>query len=167
MIIDTTYFVGKLFVPVSVSPGETVGDAVLLQQVLSTNYDNFIEQLFGLEMAKTFKDHEKDTSGQWKELIDGNDEYHGMRNATAKTSFVANFIYTEYLKEKQGQMTSIGIERPKGQVSTSVNPTSKYVEVWNKMVEEIVLLYSYIYDNLELFPDFIPYPFEYENHLGL
>jgi hypothetical protein len=74
---------------------------------------------------------------KWVDLVDGKDNWKGLRYASGgnKFSLIANYVFCSYLENDYSSYTTTGTIISDAANSTQVNPTQKITIAWNKFVE--------------------------------
>lgn len=137
MLIDKTYFTGKLNLP-NVEQGTVNPDLILNNDSLTRTINEYVFKylvdVFGVTIAKEILNViEPDgtitpgTDQKYIDLIDGQGDWLGLRYEIqgVKYSQVANYVYCMYLKEHETELSNLG---------NSVNDIEKGIRVsdWNK-----------------------------------
>lgn len=146
MIIDSTFFHSKILIPnIGVGIGKINIDPLIEKECYS-----FLQSLLGYEIYSDLEQHfdtdlnlktdapqkyldlfygKKYDGKQWKGLID--------IKKLGKYSLIADYVWLKWYED------NITLTSTNGQVvldaknTMRVNPTDKYVEVWNGMVEKV------------------------------
>lgn len=147
-LIDSTYFRNDISLPVG-----TYSD---IQQYIDKYEKEVLVNLLGYtnytEMVAAYVESIKETNPvalpeKWDRLINGctfsyngyTVKWNGLIN-TEKESFIAYYVYCQYVKSHQTQITQTGGVQAKNENSTVVDGVAKYVDSWNKFVG----LYGYL-----------------------
>lgn len=143
-LIDTTYFVNDLNVPLS---SNTTLNAVFTQAIARYE-DEILKDLLGYALWREFTDavaSESPLAQKWVDLKDGaefsfefggntiNTKWNGLVNSDKK-SLIAYYIYYQHRVNTDSDYTSLGQSRSKSENSVMVNPLPKMVQVYNSMV---------------------------------
>lgn len=89
-----------------------------------------------------------------------------LRNETAKTSPIANYVYFYWLRTHTTVGTPAGEKVPRGDYSDEASPRIRAVEVWNDMVRQCRILRPELVE-LGAKPDYCSAIFEPANLFGL
>jgi hypothetical protein len=165
MIIDTTYFVGKLNLP---QTGNTEGTAIV---------DGFIQQYepelllkaLGPGLFQAFTDEvygsgSGDIEQRFLDLLDGvsfsynNTPFRwvGFRN-TAKRSPIANYVYYKFLEDLVNSVALTGVVESMTDNNRNVSHNYKMVEAWNDQVYLLNHLWAFLYTNKAVYPEWTEY----------
>ena len=146
MIIDETYFTGKLNIPnVQQAPVNTnlVSNNSILDRIIKEYSFKYLSDVFGVIVAKDILSKVDSTGAiipgtdqKYIDLIEGNgSNWLGLRYEVngVKYSQIANYCYCQYLNETETKLTNIGNtidESEKGKILSSWN---KFNEAWREM----------------------------------
>lgn len=153
MLIDKTYFQGDISIP---NLQEVQHENDLVQILIESKSYSLLESVLGRDNVLGLQANldvngklKPDTDQKWKDLVNGksyteNDQkfyFKGLvqEGSLYKTSMIADFVFTEWLRETRSQQTEIGEVVVSGQNAVNVNSTSKLVTVWNRFVKEFGL----------------------------
>jgi hypothetical protein len=142
-LIDNTYFVGDISVPLS-------SNATLnsnFNAAIARYEDEILRKLLGYTLWKALKVQidAASYSAPWKDFIEGaefsfefngntiNEKWNGLIN-DEKVSLIAYYIYYQHRKFNDTIYTGIGETKPKGENSRPASPLLKMVQVNNLMV---------------------------------
>lgn len=138
-LIDISYFIGERQIANSNTPA--VGER--LNWFIAKYETQFLKLLLGDSLYAEFVAGllVDPVETQWADLRDGasyvyDDRtylYSGLRDATAKRSPIADYVYYHYLRDAATQSTGIGEVKTKGENSTATNSMQKQVRAWNDM----------------------------------
>lgn len=143
-LIDTTYFVRDISVPVSSTPALNVS---FTNSIL--RYENeILKKLLGYELWKEFTDalQEDPIDQKWADLKNGadfsfelngqtvNTHWNGLVN-TDKISLIAYYVYYNHRINHESGYTGIGEVVSKAENSTRVSPLYKLVNVHSQMLD--------------------------------
>lgn len=182
MIIDITYFVGKVNIAQLAQP-EVIENVELLISQFEREY---LIKTVGLEMTLAIYENVAliDTvvtppalppviDQKWLDLINGSTfeycgeltEWKGYRN-TIRQSVLANYVWIEVIGDKADYDSGVGRVRPKTENATVVSPKRSQVEVWNQMVEWTHAMLGFIADGD--YPEYVAQkPFCKVNNYGI
>jgi len=156
MIIDTTYFIRKISLPVDEISGE------LTNYILSLEPE-ILNKILGYSLTKAFLDGLEETTieQKWLDLKDGKEflyggktfKWIGFKNAE-KRSILANYIYVKFTTETAVNVTGTGASLLQKENSIRIDNRGKQVEAWNEMINWINLLHMFLIANLESYEDF-------------
>lgn len=150
MIIDTTYFQSPpLYIPNSVNGVNYRTDSTMptnvenLQAVIdrveydllfnALGYAQYTEIMNQFKPDGTWKD---DALQKWKDLVDGKEEWKGLRYTIGinKVSLIAYYVYYQFLAKSRQYFTTTGLVVSRGENSDRVNPTEELTEKWNEFL---------------------------------
>ena len=156
MIIDNTYFIRGLSLPVDEISGQLNGYILSLEPEI-------LNKILGYSLTKEFLDGLDETTvvQKWLDLRDGAEfiyagktyKWMGFANAEKK-SILANYIYVKFTTETAVNVTGTGAGITQKENSIRVDNRQAQVRVWNEMIEMIRLLHMFIIVNLEDYEDF-------------
>lgn len=149
MIIDTSYFLNKsVFIPNSVAQpsigSNTPTSISQLQEEIDFREDELLLSALGniqlLELKSQFEiDGTWKTTAlqKWKDLVDGKDEWKGLRyiTGTRKNSLIAFYVFFYYLKSDFQIYSTTGIQIANSENSEGQAPNFKQAESWNNFVD--------------------------------
>ncbi len=159
LLIDTSYFQGKIEVGQKSDPAV----ALKLNQYISIYEPEFLACLLGYSFYKAFIDGV--TAGPAYQLLrDGGDVYTnragyaelstGLRNATLKTSPIANYVYWKYMSDTFSFTTGSGEKELIADRAVAANASWKMVRAWNQMVDWNLAIVDYLEVKQENYPLF-------------
>jgi len=148
MIIDTSYLINKnVFIPNAVaqpSIGSNTPTSIIQLQaeidekeyellLSALGYEQTEELINQFETDGTWKD---DALQKWKDLVDGLDEWKGLRytTGTQKISLIAYYVFFYYLKSDYSTYSTTGVQIAQSENAISQLPNEKQVTAWNKFV---------------------------------
>ena len=158
MIIDNTYFTGKIYIPYA-KPG--IMDSVNIDSAIIDFINEYVEDclikclgpllyedlLLNLDANEsTWVDASSDS--KWDELVNGKTyinsngdtvKWKGIRYKTGleqdkHKSFLANYVYFYYEKKEFITRSNIGHEKEVAKNADNVTPMHKVVTAWNEFV---------------------------------
>ena len=162
MLIDKTYFTGKLNLP-NVEQGTVNQDLILnnneLHRFIQEYELKYLTDAFGFIVARDILSKiDSDgniiagTEQKYIDLIDGVDDWLGLRYEAngIKYSQVANYVYCMYIAENERKMTNLGVTVDEVEKGRVVSSWSKYNSAWRDMFKqrqafELDDWYSYSY----------------------
>ncbi len=169
MLIDETYFVGRLSIP------NTSKDYVLerLTSLIETLEPQLLEDILGYPLYKVFiagtEDFNPESSNstiedRFMEIIEGaeytdcNDKLRKFKgllfeDGTTPRSPIANYVYYHWLKDNATQTTGVGEATAEAELADVASPAVKMVEAWNEMSKWISDLLAFLYDKKETYPE--------------
>lgn len=143
-LIDTTYFVRDINVPLSSNNAlnETFTNAIARYE------DEILKALLGYTLWKQFKDGLEETSPaqKWLDLRDGAEfsytlfghtistKWNGLVNDD-KISLIAYYVYYKHRANTETFYTGLGEKKAKGENSIAVSPVHKLVWAYNSMID--------------------------------
>lgn len=164
-IIDNTYFVGKIWLPIDEIGGELTGNIVRLEPEILT-------KVLGYSLKKAFVDALAETpASKWLDLKNGKDyqidgiyyNWMGFANAQ-KQSIIANYVFNDYLSHGSKFNSSFGVRQLQGENSVPIDNLGKQAIVYNEMVSWINSLNNFIIRMNEIdsttYPNFEPTEFK-------
>jgi len=149
MIIDTSYFLNKsVFIPNSVAQpsigSNTPTSISQLQEEIDFREDELLLSALGniqlLELKNQFEitgAWKASALQKWKDLVDGKDEWKGLRyiTGTRKNSLIAFYVFFYYLKSDFQTYSTTGIQIANSENSEGQAPNFKQAESWNNFVD--------------------------------
>lgn len=148
MIIDTSYFqyqplrIPNAIPQISIQQNTPSNNDELLAAITNMEYQLLINAL-GYEqyneLMSQFEvngDWKVSALQKWKDLIDGKDEWRGVRYSvgTYKHSLIAYYVYYQFLLNDQVYYTTTGLQRANSENSNTVIPNSQLTRIWNQFV---------------------------------
>jgi len=149
MIIDNSYFQSKqTFIPnVIAQPNmqsNTPSEVNQLQMEIDSREYELLVSFLGvtqteelLSQFETNGDWKVDALQKWKDLVDGLDDWKGLRYTVGakKVSLIAYYVFYYYLSDIYSTLNTTGVQIAESQNATTVSPTQKQVNAWNNFVE--------------------------------
>lgn len=161
MIIDQSYFFGKLNLP---QTGNTDG-VELVDSFITTYEKEYLQKILCYSLWKAFSEG-IDGSGEpseqrWIDLLEGAEyewkgktvKWNGFENSD-KLSPIANYVYYRFIEDDAVNTTLVGQSTNNQTNATRVNPVSKMIDSWNRMVEMNKVLFQFLKVNEETYPEF-------------
>jgi hypothetical protein len=168
-LIDTTYFVRDINVPISSTAGLNGG----INDSIDLYEPEVLKKLLGFrlykEMMTAWDAYEAlesvALSDKWDALINGAEfsfdlngitvyeQWDGLRN-TLKKSLIANYVYFQHRKNNVSQFDGMNETQSVNENTTPVSPRFKMINAWNKFVD----MYgegNYLSSNDSSFYDFV------------
>ena len=142
-LIDKTFFVAELAIPVNL-----VGNESVLNSMIQKYETKFMKALFGTEIYD-------------KVLNNGNDEpwktLKGLLVDTEnKRSCIANYVYFKYLNNQELATTGTGVVKQKSENSYRSAPTMKIFRAMSECREDVnYFIYTFMPKNTSLYPTWI------------
>ena len=157
MIIDYSYFIGKINLP---QTGNTDGRTEV-EGFIEIYEPEYLKKALGYDLWKAFTDGITGSGtpdDRWVSLLEGAEfTYNGQKNYwpgfEAKPSPISQYVYYRNQEDAAEDTTLTGTSTGKTENATRVSPSPKMIAAWNKMVELNVLLWNYIYANRSLYPE--------------
>lgn len=160
MLIDKTYFVAELNVP----NWNTDSVGRLLDAFIDKYEDQFLRYALGLELYTAFQAGLLGTPvmlQRWVDLRDGvaytygnrQWQWRGLRQAAAKQSPIANYVYYWFMRDGFTQSTTMGEANTNKENATSTNPGAKMVRAWNEMAQQVYSLQHYMRATVSTYPE--------------
>jgi len=149
MIIDTSYFIYKpVFIPGAVAQPSigvnTPNSLVELQSFIDEKEYTFLLNCLGYEQTTELLS-QFNTDGSWKEdaiekwvdLVDGFEEWRGLRYTVGatKVSLIAYYVFFYYLGDDWKVYTTTGVQVPDAANSVAAVPFDKQAKAWNTFVK--------------------------------
>ena len=140
MIIDTTYFILDINLPVG-----TYSD---LTEYITRFEPEVLTKLLGYEAYTLMAANP--TKQRWKDLIEGKEytvdwdgrdqriKWNGLKNS-AKISLISDYVYYWYMRSKATLTGNVGEVKPKQENSFNAEAVAKVMNAWTRMRE----LYGY------------------------
>lgn len=173
-LIDSTYFRNSITIPVGTYSDLTQFIEQYEKQVLIglLGYDLYTEMMAAYAAFLAVPSTPLPT--KWDNLINGVSYTYGAQTIrwnglinSDKISFIAYFVYCQYLKSKQFPYQQTGTVQPKNENSQVVSGVENHTAAWNKFVE----LYYECINAIEVGITEIPiiYPVDYSptNNFGI
>ena len=143
-LIDSTYFVGEISLP--------VGKYSDLELFISQLEKQFLRKALGYELSKIVIEN---TDPLVADLIAGSGQWEGFTN-TGKESVIAYYVYYYYLRSKVTFTTSTGEKKPDNENSTDATPAFKVMRAWDLMLKGLERMNAYIQTVPELLDIYEP-----------
>lgn len=159
MIIDTSYFLYyPLYIP-NVVTQPSIGSNTpthkdeLMAAIESMEYQLLVNAL-GVSQYNELKAQFNpdgswiDTPMQkWKDLVDGKDNWIGLRYTTGniKQSLIANYVYYQFMNNLDAYYSITGLQKANDANATAINPAYKLVPQWNNFVAQYQGIINYCY----------------------
>ena len=150
MIVDNSYFTGKLNIPNLSDNQDYINNNDKLDNAIKEYEFIYLKSILGFEVAKDVLDKVQAdgqvTGGQkYKDLIEGEGEWKGLRYEVngVKYSQIANYVYCQYLLENQTELTEAGNTIATFEKGNVISSWSKYNRAWQDMMLERQLHYVY------------------------
>src|SRR5690606_8100395 len=89
-----------------------------------------------LNQFETNGDWKANALQKWKDLVDGVNDWKGLRNKERKTSLIAYYVYFHFMGSDFRQHTGTGLQVPEADNSLRQDPNVAQVKAWNKFVEQ-------------------------------
>lgn len=145
-IIDPTYFVGRISLPIDEIRNELTGNILRLEPEI-------LDKSLGYDLKKSFMDGLAQVSPaqKWLDLRDGTDyqiggiyyNWMGFANVR-KQSIIANYVFCDYLVNGAWFNSAFGIRQINSENSVPVNHRGKQMQVYNEMIDWIASLDKFI-----------------------
>jgi hypothetical protein len=157
-IVDKTYFFGEILI------GQLSELAVQdkVANFIDMYEPEFLEGILGYVSYKNFLLTPPDQ--KWLDLLNGKeyvDEYGVTRNwkglkfttGTIKQSPIAFYIYYWYQRSQLTNTAGVGEVKAHSENGYTASPKYKMVNAWNKMVDSVIELYSFMRANQLIYSD--------------
>jgi len=154
MIIDYTYFEkGNLFIPI-----RDIDEREKVEWYIKKYEPVYLKAVLGYDLYKAFIDGTQVNPEQrFLDLLDGGDyeggHWIGFKN-DEKISPLANYVFTKFYIENQYLFMPVGDVSMNVENSQRSTSRIKLVQIWNEMVDYNMDLYYYIFENLDIYPEF-------------
>ncbi|MEI7792659.1 MAG: hypothetical protein WCI57_04215 [Candidatus Berkelbacteria bacterium] len=170
--LTVSYFVGEFKIPdITGSSPVATANANNLKWFIAKYEPKFLKMLLGEDLAAAFLAGITVTApavpaAKWTALK--NKIFVEDSTNSLYLSPAANFVYYHVMRDRITFTTSAGEVQPNNNSKTPVQQTNnrmKMVQAWNQMSEDVLVLWQWLEDNIETYPEFDPYqpdPFEYE-----
>lgn len=165
MIIDYTYFVGKLNLP---QTGDTLSRQIV-DQFIERYEPELLEKVLGPGLFQAFTDEvyssgSGDIEQRFLDLLDGvsfsynNRPYRwvGFRNTALRTP-IANYVYYKFLEDLANSVTLTGVAESQTDNNRTVSHNSRMVDAWNEMIDYNNMLWAFLYTNKTVYPEWQEY----------
>jgi len=168
MLIDYTYFIGKINLP----QRTTEDGQADLNLFIALYEQKYLQCVLGFDLWKAFTDGiNVEDSGlideRWLNLLDGVDyAYQGKNGHWAgftpdfgsgldylKVSPIANYVYYQYMANRSSDTMGVGEVVSETDNNKTVNGMRKMITAWNDMVQMNVSLYRYLSANKTVYPE--------------
>jgi hypothetical protein len=157
MIIDYTYFVGKINLP---QTGNTDGLA-LVNSFIEDYEPEYLKKVLGYELWKAFSEGIEgsgEPDQRWQDLLEGKEftycgklmKWDGFEN---RPSPISQYVYYQFIEAEAETTTLVGQASNKTENAYRVNPTTKLVQSWNDMVEANLMLWKFLRTNAADYPE--------------
>lgn len=161
MIIDYTYFIGKLRLP---QTGNTEGREEI-DGLIEIYEPEYLRKALGLDLYEAFTEGIVGSPGgyeqRWIDLLDGitfdykgfNRKWNGF-DPEDKLTPIANYVYYRYLEDTASDVTLAGTSTGKTDNNARTAPMQKMVNAWNDMVEMNHELHRFLLHN-DAYPEYV------------
>lgn len=157
MIIDTSYFVGKINLP---QTGNTEG-AETVNQFIGNYEPDYLKRVLGYSLWKAFTDGIAGSGvvdQRWTDLLEGKEFTIGAYTLAwpgfeAKPSPISQYVYYQYVRDLASSMSQVGNTSPQTANADRVNSLNKMVDAWNEMVELNYFLAGFLQANKTIYPE--------------
>ena len=155
MILKPSDFIGEYSIPNlddTMIDSNILGNTSLLNAIISKHEKKILIDILGFNLYNLLIDEIdlnnenrlKDTSdNKWNLLLNGNDCYVGIIKS------IIPFIYYEFLKVKESQLTSLGVSKSQGKSSSDFSSRTKAVDAINDYNELVFGSSDYDYDVMQ------------------
>lgn len=157
MIIDYSYFIGKINLP---QTGTTDGRTDV-EGFIQTHEPEYLQKVLGYDLWKAFTDGIAGSGAvddRWNKLLQGAEFTYNSRNSVwpgfeAKPSPISQYVYYRQQEDAASDTVLAGTSTGATDNATRVSPLPKMIDAWNKMVELNILLWNFLYANKALYPE--------------
>ena len=154
MLVDNTYFEGKLFIPNTSEPEINNRTENVLQEFIDGTENDVLSYCFGIEMWEDFKEkyinqsEENPLPENYRKLIEGATyEYfnegattkffwRGILEKDLKRSFLANLVYYNFKINQNSQSSEFGEVSTESKVGSKSSITPKTADAYNSFLEK-------------------------------
>lgn len=149
MLVDSTFFIGKLFLPNISEPDVNNRLGEDLQTVIDTVEEKLLSAIFGREMWLDFKakfDNKESVplSEEYQRILDGYTYeiegkkyfWKGLVNNDLKQSLIADLVYYEYKANTSSITTELGEASINLKAGEHVSNSYKMVQAFNSFIEK-------------------------------
>lgn len=156
-IIDTSYFVGNISLPVDQLTGQ-------LNNYILRFEPEILTKILGYDLKKQFVEALAGTPDQkWIDLRDGKDyqidgiyyNWRGFLN-TKKESIIANYVWFEFVTSENTYVSGAGIKQIVTENSQFANPRVIQLYNYNKMIDWIDEMKKFIEKNISDYTNYNP-----------
>jgi len=170
-LIDTTYFKNALSIPIG-----TYSD---LQNYIDEFEETVLIGLLGYDLYTEMMAAFAALPGvplpdKWDKLINGTSYTYGSQSLhwnglinTAKKSFIANYVYCQYLQAKQSATSATGTVQAKNENSIVVDGIAKHSNAWNEFVTLYAECYQFLGTDTTSYPLVNPWQYKRTNIFGI
>jgi hypothetical protein len=152
---SASFFYGNL--QVAQLQQKSVADS--LQWFIDTYEPEFLQYLLGLQLYEAFIAgiEEDPIDSKWLFLRDGGN-FTGWNGYPKKwvglNSPIAAYVYYHYMRDLQTQTMGVGETRAASQNAIMASASEKICVAWNKMSEQVKILYEYLdINNTDVYPE--------------
>ena len=161
MLINDTYFTGKIVLPVSDIQNELNGYILRLEPEILT-------KVLGYDLKKAFLDGLEDDPilQKWTDLLEGkeyqvNGIYYNWRGFTndLKESIISNYVFCYYLQHGSKFNSQFGLRQVNTENSQPADIRFKYTMIYNEMIDWIAELDQFIVamnGTGDIYPNYAP-----------
>jgi len=161
MELNTTYlfFVGDIEIPNS-QPTKPSGER--LGHFISKYETKMLKDVLGYELYSLLDANSTQGSGIYHDLINGKDftDSLGRSNRwvgfkTIGSSMLANFIYFNYMGNRETVSTGVGEKMPQAENMANASSEIKMITAWNEMVDIVSVLHDFLVQSKADYPTYI------------
>src|SRR5574339_318819 len=160
MIIDYTYFIGKLRLP---QTGNTEGREEI-EGLIEIYEPEYLRKVLGLDLYEAFTEGIAGSGTpdqRWVDLLEGiTFDHHGVNHRwngfdpEDKLTPIANYVYYRYLEDTVSDVTLAGTSTGKTDNNARTSPMQKMVNAWNDMVDMNSELDRLLHNNTD-YPEYV------------
>lgn len=150
MLINEEYFKAEIVIPNLSSVGNGASRLVaganldLLESFINKYEKSFLNELLGNELSNEFiKALKGELSGKWGELKSR------LVDEQNHESPIANYVYYWYMRNSVSTTTGVGEVETMSDNSMRVTPSLKMARAWNEMVDNVLDIACWLYDQKE------------------
>lgn len=158
-LIDHTYFIRDL----SIGQSDNAQVIAAIQLFIDKYEQKFLLDLFGYNFKKLYDVGITAVTQKYVDIRDGKeytnfygvtDKWVGLRDATAKTSPIANFCYYWYERDGISKTLGDGEFINKQEKKYAISPEDKMRRAWSEMVCWNKEFWEFMYANQDTYPEF-------------
>lgn len=155
MIIDQSYFTGKLNLP---QTGNNEG-LLLVNEFIERYEPEYLQKVLGYNLWKAFSegiDGSGEIEQRFIDLLEGKEfEYSGKTYKWVgfETKPIQNYVYYHFLDNAAYDTVQVGHSVGKLDNAIAVAPEVKAINAWNEMVLENHILYKFLQANKTTYPE--------------
>lgn len=157
MIIDYTYFKGKILIPqVNNTEGRDEVD-----EFIETYETEYLKKVLCYDLWKAFTDGIAGSPGsydqRWIDLLEGKEfTYNGKNNAwpgfeVENQNPIASYIFYQYMNRPMNTLVGTAVQNVDN--NSKISPSPLMIMAWNSMVDMNKLLWMFLKANSDTYPE--------------